>query len=216
MLQNVTEGIICLMNEGSRSLHFMASSCPHELHVIIDMLLDNFLTVTTSEVPHYSDKDLEWFFTLASNCSIDSTTGFPGNCIKHHLEHVLISRRHDEQDLELNPLKLSNSHVCHLVYVYAVILEILGLLIFAHLIFIVIYYLWFQEDIKISCCKIVGNKFSSVLSFEVSFNCELLTTLKILRITLCACMLCWRLHGQVYFKFVLTFICRSGVFFLSS
>ena len=156
MLQNVTEGIICVMQEGRRSLHFMGSSCPHELHVIIDMLLDNFLTVTTSKVPHYSDKDLEWFLTLASNCSMDSTTGFPANCIKHHLEHVLISRRRDEQDLELNPLKLFNSHVCPWVHVYAIILEIFALLIFAHLIFIVIYYSWFQEGVK------VGKKFSSI------------------------------------------------------
>ena len=111
------EEIICLMKEGSRSLHFMASSCPHELHVIIDLLLDNFFTVTTSGVPRYTDRDLEWFFVLASNGSMDSTVGYPANCIKHYLEHVLLSRRRGEQDLKLNPLKLFNSHVCPFVYI---------------------------------------------------------------------------------------------------
>ena len=89
----------------------MATSCPHELHIIIEVLLDHFFTVTSSGVPRYTDEDLEWFFTLASNCSLDSMTGFPANCIKHYLERVLISGKSDEQDLELNPLKLFNSHV---------------------------------------------------------------------------------------------------------
>ena len=116
MLQNVTEDIICLINEGSKGLHFMASSCPPDLQIIIDTLLDNFFTVTNSRVSRYSDRDLEWFFTLASNCSMDSMRGFPANCIKHHLERVLVSKRRDEQDMKHNPLKLFNSHVCSFIY----------------------------------------------------------------------------------------------------
>ena len=104
------------MKEGPRNLSFMASSCPHDLHNIIEVLLDNFFAVTSSGVPRYTDQDLEWFFTLASNCSLDLMTGFPAQCIKHYLEHVLISGRCDERDLELNPLKLFNSHVGHSVY----------------------------------------------------------------------------------------------------
>ena len=65
-----------------------------------------------------------------------------------------------------------------------VIPKIFTLLIFARLIFTVIYYSWFQKAVKVCCCKSLLQLNFQVFIIVISFNCQWLTTAEISGITI--------------------------------